>query len=242
MSCHPRKRKQKPKSIGYRHAKKTKKETPTSSSLLKDPPQSSISSPSPSRKRSATPLVSPQRKQPKRTTTTAGGGLPVQELLEIFTQLEELEGSNLKAAIVHGRKNLQAMVEQGRATTDVSTVVEIMDDSTTATAAEASTINSATGGPPTELQIPTAMAPTMTLKPSECPKLDYLVPIHNDCFNINKQGEQRFSNCVGALRSCHKKKLKDAVLIPSLSPPQQAWILRSVTQVATMVSHHFSHA
>ena len=125
---YPRKRKQKPKSIGYRHVKKTKKETPTPSALLNDPPQSSISSPSSTRKRAPTPFVSPQRKQPKRKTSSAGGGLPVQELLEIFTQLEGLEGSDLKAATVHGRKNLQAMADQGRATTDVSTVVEMTDD------------------------------------------------------------------------------------------------------------------
>ena len=109
----------------------------------------------------------------------------MQELLEIFTQPEELEGLDLKAATLHGRKNLQAMADQGRATTDVSTAVEMMDDST---AGGATTINSATGGPPTELQIPAAMAPTMTLKPSQHPKPKDLIPIPDDCFNINRKG------------------------------------------------------
>ena len=126
---YPRIKKHKSAKIGYRHAKKTKKETPTPSSVPKEPPESSISSPPATRKRAAAFVSSPhtQRKQPKRSSA---GGLLVQELMEIFTQLEELDGLDLKAAIVHGRKNLQAMVEQGRATTDVSTVVEMMDDST----------------------------------------------------------------------------------------------------------------
>ena len=156
-----------------------------------------MSSPSPSRKR-ALPFVSPQRKQPKRTTTSSAGGLPVQELLEVFTQPEELEGSDLKAATVHGRKNPQAMVEWGRATTGVSTAVEMMDDSTTATAGGASTINTATGGPPTELQIPGATAPTMTLKPSQHPQSDKLIRISDDCLNINRQGKTRTPSAVTA--------------------------------------------
>ena len=224
---HPRVRKRRPASIGHRHANKTKKDPPTPSALLKEPPESSISSPPATRKR-ALAFVSPQqpkRKQPKRTTTS--GGLPVQELLEIFTQLEELEGSDLKAATVHGRKNLQAMVEQGRATTDVSTVVETTDDST-AVAGGGSTINSATGGPPTELQIPTAMAPRMTLKPSQHPKPDDLIPIPNDCFNINNQGKPRTPSAVTAHKCFIKKRLKVAFLEPDLSPPQQAWLLRAL--------------
>ena len=195
---HPRVRKRRPASIGHRHANKTKKDPPTPSALLKEPPESSISSPPATRKR-ALAFVSPQqpkRKQPIRRTTTSGG-LPVQELLEIFTQLEELEGSDLKAATVHGRKNLQAMVEQGRATTDVSTVVETTDDST-AVAGGASTINTATGGPPTELQIPGATAPTMTLKPSQHPQSDKLIRISDDCLNINRQGKTRTPSAVTA--------------------------------------------
>ena len=149
----PKKRKRGTGRIHCKKGMKKKKATTTPSALLKDPPKSSISSPPATRKRPPPAFVSPQRKQPKRTTsTTAGGGLPVQELLEIFTQLEGLEGVDLKAAIVHGRKNLQAMANQGRSTTDVSTAVEMPDDSTTATGAGATTINSATGGPPTELQ------------------------------------------------------------------------------------------
>ena len=225
---HPRVRKRRPASIGHRHANKTKKDPPTPSALLKEPPESSISSPPATRKR-ALAFVSPQqpkRKQPKRTTTS--GGLPVQELLEIFTQLEELEGSDLKAATVHGRKNLQAMVEQGRATTDVSTVVETPDDSTTATGAGATTINSATGEPPTELQIPTAIAPRITLKPSQHPKPKDLIPIPDDCFNINNQGKRRTPSGVKAYK-CHiKKRLKDALFHPDLHPPQLAWSLRAV--------------
>ena len=176
---HPRVKKRKARKTGEMRPNKKKKDPPTPSALLKEPPESSISSPPATRKRPAPAFISPQRKQPKRTTTTtpAGGGLLVQELLEIFTQLEGLEGVDLKAAIVHGRKNLQAMVEQGRATTDVSTVVEILDDSTTATGAGATTINSATGGPPTELQIPTAMAPKMPLKPSQHPKPECIINV-----------------------------------------------------------------
>ena len=151
----------------------------------------------------------------------------MQELLEIFTQLEGLEGLDLKAATVHGRKNLQAMAEQGRATTDVSTAVEMTDDST-AVAGGASTINSATGGPPTELQIPTAMAPRITLKPSQCPKPDDLIPVNEDCFNVNNQGQQRSSSCVTSTKSYCKKRLKDAFFDPDLSPPQQAWLLRAL--------------
>ena len=144
MAPHPPKRKK--LGIGYQRPKKKRREATTTaaaSSVLKEPPQSSISSPPATRKRAPTPFVSPPHPKRRTTKTSSAGGLLVQELLEIFTQLEGPEGLDLKAAMVHGRKNLQAMADQGRTTTDVSTAVEMTDDSTTATAAGASTINSA---------------------------------------------------------------------------------------------------
>ena len=144
---------------------------------------------------------------------------------KIFTQPEELEGSELKAAMVHGRKNQQAMVDEGRLHTDMPTVMEMLADST---AVGVSTINDATECPQTELHVPTAMTSTMTLNPSQHPKSDNLIHIPNDCFNINRQDTTRLNLAVVSHRSWMKKKVKDPVFNPSLSPPHQARTLRAV--------------
>ena len=55
----------------------------------------------------------------------------VSELLEVFLQLEQLDDKLLRAAIVHGRKKLQALAVTGTTCTEIFDVITIDEDETT---------------------------------------------------------------------------------------------------------------
>ena len=121
--------------------------------------------------------------------------LLVDELLHVFTWLEQLDTHALRSATVHGRKNLQRKADDIRTKTDIFAVMEMMGISTIATAAgDATTMDETTDLPtdlPTELLFAPAMAPRMLWKPSQCPPSSNSIRVPNECFDFNNKGNKR---------------------------------------------------
>ena len=68
----------------------------------------------------------PLRKQPPRDTKSFNSGsLGVTELLQVFLELEELDDKQLRPAVVHGRKKLQALAGTGATITEAIDVITI---------------------------------------------------------------------------------------------------------------------
>ena len=133
-------------------------------------------------KRPPPALVSPQAKKQKRTVNS--GRIQVQDVLEVFTQLEQLQDHELRSAIVHGRQRLQALADDGTIDTQMSTVITIIDDSTAtlATGEESLHGKMSHNEPPDELHIPTEV-PRLQLKPSQYPPDSALTKINDNCFD-----------------------------------------------------------
>ena len=81
----------------------------------------------------AVPFVSPAastRKSKRKLPPVSSkkGGLGVDELLQVFLELEKLDDKHLRSAVVFGRKRLQTLASAGTTHTEVIEIITIADD------------------------------------------------------------------------------------------------------------------
>ena len=169
--------------------------------------------------KNAKALVSPvaDKKQSRKSAvmTPVDGTLGIQELLQVFLELEQLEEKLLRPAVVHGRKKLQALADTGSTVTEVVDIITIEDELIEEREDEAEE-GDTTGG---------ATAAIMYTRRTK-PDSSQLIELNPSCFDFNRFQQRVSYSAARKRKSRAMGKIIDAIQNPLCTKEQQVFALR----------------